>query len=188
MEKGLSSSAINKLSKNSPTSMDVGTFLKATAILNAHFPRLELTKDRLTAMYHFLKDIPRERLIVGLRKFCMRHREIYPQTNIIAYIREYSLIDDDEITAMEAWEMVLGYIRNGRAMPEIVERAANAVGMREIRMSETPGVERAHFIRAYEAMAARERNKRISGDFQSGGMNETAEDIKGVEGRPLAAF
>jgi hypothetical protein len=125
---------------------------------------MELGKDRLVSMYEFLKDIPVDKLAKGIKKFCMKHREIYPQTNIIAYIREYALIDEDWPTPMEAWMMVTSHIASGAEVPEIVDKAARAIGWRDIRMSETPGVERAHFVKAYEALVAREREKLIMGE------------------------
>jgi len=124
---------------------------------------MELEKDRLAVMYEFLKDLPPDKLVKGLKKFCMKHREVYPQTNIIAYIREYALIDEDELTPMEAWGLVKAHIATGAKLPELVDKAAGAVGWMDIRMSEKPGVERAHFLKAYEAMAAKEREQKIMG-------------------------
>ena len=66
-------------------------------ILQAHFPCLKTNEDRLTTMYEFIKDLTSEQFRKGIRIFCEQHKEIFPNTNITAYIREYGQIEPDKI-------------------------------------------------------------------------------------------
>ena len=65
-------------------------------------------------------------------------------------------------TGLEAWGDVLaavkeyGYMRSPFFEDELVDRAVKAMSWREICLSEEPMVVRAHFIKAYESMAARQ--------------------------------
>jgi hypothetical protein len=47
----------------------------------------------------------------------------------------------------------------------LTQKAVDCIGWRDICMSETIGVERAHFIKAYNNLKQREQNNRIVGKF-----------------------
>ena len=74
----------------------------------------------------------------------------------------YRVMHPDAITPGEAWQQVMreisrvGSYGTPRFDDQRVAAAVNAVGWRAICMSEVVGVERAHFMRAYEAFVNRD--------------------------------
>lgn len=143
--------------------------MKGMAILEAHFPNMKLTKDRLYIWRSMTHDLIAEEFIRGIRTFCLAHKEIFPNTNIIAYIREYACRDQTQKNAAEAWAEVLmsvrqhGYSGKPKFSSPWIEKAVDCIGWRDICMSEKIGVERAHFSRAYESIIERERFDKIAG-------------------------
>lgn len=120
------------------------------------------TPQQSGLMYNMLADLTAEQFLKGVKIFCLKHKEIYPNTNIIAYIREYAFIDQNRLSAAEAWGEVIcqvesiGYYGKPVFSTPIIEKAVKCVGWRNICMSENIGVERAHFMRAYESLIDRE--------------------------------
>lgn len=119
-----------------------------------------------------LSDLTENEFIKGIKSFCLAHKEIYPNTNIIAYIREYAHDKPDQLSASEAWENVLenvrryGYYRQDEVkyLSDDIKKAVDCVGYKAICLSETIGVERAHFMKAYEALISRENKKELRGE------------------------
>lgn len=95
------------------------------------------------------------------------HEEIYPNTNIIAYIRKYALVDDlFYLTSGEAWQMVLDEMRRvcgSYGVPsvsnEIVQRVINAVGWKDICLSDNIAVVRGQFFKIYDSFVQKEKEK-----------------------------
>ena len=65
------------------------------AILMASFSKLEVTTERATVWWDLICDLTCEQFFTGLKKFCRDQKEIYPGTNIVAYIRAYSGIEEN---------------------------------------------------------------------------------------------
>ena len=77
------------LTKQTNGSLNEEVFAKWMVVLGKHFPCLRAEKERMTTMYEFLKDLSNVEFENGVREFCKRQKEIYPNTNIVAYIREF---------------------------------------------------------------------------------------------------
>lgn len=125
------------------------------------FPNFEMGRERLAFWKNLLEDLDDEQFETGVRLFCQRHPEIFPNTNVPAHIRRYALGAEIPSKA-EAWEMVVAEVRRvggvyGR--PEIksaaVQRSVQCLGWREICCSENPEAVRAHFFKIYESFAGR---------------------------------
>ncbi|PIR25624.1 MAG: hypothetical protein COX62_04575 [Deltaproteobacteria bacterium CG_4_10_14_0_2_um_filter_43_8] len=117
-----------------------------------------------------LSDLSEEEFIRGIKAFCLKHKELYPNTNLIAYIREYAFEDFKTKDEFESWEEVLRQVsRQGcsgipQFSTEEIKRAVHMIGWRDICMSENIGVERAHFAKAYKQIIEKKRSKRLSMD------------------------
>ena len=92
--------------------------------------------------------------------------EIYPGTNIVAKIRAFARKDPDQQTAMEAWGDVLIAVKSyGMNKPafqnSITERVVRGIGWRELNLSENIGIERAHFIKAYDVIQSKQNTEAL---------------------------
>lgn len=156
---------------SSRTALRREIFAKGMAILVAHFPKMEIPKEQAELMFEFLQDLAPMEFLRGVKKFCLLHKEIFPNTNLIAHIRHYGLIDEiSHPTAWEAWGMVMDEMRirgGSYGTPNIknrlVQKAVDIVGWREICMSENVDAIRAHFTKAYESLMEREKRVRLEG-------------------------
>jgi len=116
-----------------------------------------------------LADLTSEQFIQGIKSFCFAHKEIYPNTNVIAHIRHYALADPNRKTAAEAWGEVLSEVSRvgSYGAPQFttseIHRAIECVGWRDICLSEQIGVERAHFMRAYDGINERDIFNAVAG-------------------------
>lgn len=101
----------------------------------------------------------------GIKTFCLKHKEIYPNTNIIAYIREYALDDPKELIAEEAW----GELRNEQSRvggiygspnfdDETLRKTVKIMGWRNLCLSTNEEADRAHFMKIFSALKVRSRN------------------------------
>lgn len=66
------------------------TFSKGIAILSMCFPNLDLNPERIQLMHELLNDLSDEVFIQSIRNMAQNLKEIYPNTNLIAHIREKS--------------------------------------------------------------------------------------------------
>lgn len=132
------------------------------AIFEACFPRYQLGKSELDVWRFMLSDLTEEQFVQGMKAFCLAHKEIYPNTNIVAHLRHYAVTNPKQKTAAEAWGDVLkavGHVGSyGTPMFDDVptKRAVECVGWKDICLSENIGVERAHFMRAYDGIINRD--------------------------------
>lgn len=130
-------------------------------MLSQAFPNKDLNIDIAWPILRDLSDSEFERAVV---KIISERVEIYPNTNMLALIREKARIEK-RITAGEAWGKVLkeirrvGYAGNPEFNDELIELAVKSVGWDVICKSNNIGVERAHFLKVYEAFV-----KRVSED------------------------
>lgn len=167
--------APNELIKN-PAALMSGLvskdyFLKGMKIIETHYRNQSWSKDQAMMMYEMLSDMTGEQFQKGVKTFCLKHKEIYPNTNIIAYIREYGFVDQNRMSATEAWGEVLKWVSKvgSYGKPEFsdetVAKAVECIGWRDICSSENVGVERAHFMRAYESLVNRDTFNAIAGNI-----------------------
>lgn len=131
------------------------------AMLAAAFPEFTLSDETLQLYTVFLSDVPAELGGRAAATWIARERR-FPR---IAELRE--LVErvggDNPPDLDQAWKEVTTAARAGRVPPNgwshrAIRAAVEAVGFNDIRTSTTPGVERAHFEKAYAASAARLRN------------------------------
>jgi len=116
-----------------------------------------------------LNDFTYEQLTLGLKKhlsdtlkgcYCPSIADIRKNVN--------ELLHGQIITAGEAWEEVLTHIRkhgsdsigNYNNMSKTTVKVVKQIGLRNIGLSESPDIMRAHFIKLYESYVARELNER----------------------------
>lgn len=159
------------LSKSGATSVALTSeaFGKGMAIFEACFPRYRLGKSELDVWRFMLADLTEEQFVRGMKTFCLAHREIFPNTNIVAHLRYYAVANPKQKTAAEAWADVLKAIGNvgSYCMPSFddipTQRAVEAIGWKDICFSENIGVERAHFMRAYDEIVKRDVFNAVSG-------------------------
>ena len=146
--------------------MNTPTFLKGLTILKAHFPKLDVPKETVNVWRQSLGDLSEKEFIKGITDFCKVQAEIYPGTNIVAKIRAFARKDPDQQTAMEAWGDVLIAVKSyGMNKPafqnSITERVVRGIGWRELNLSENIGIERAHFIKAYDVIQSKQNTEAL---------------------------
>ena len=119
-------------------------------------------------LWEFLKDLTDEEFSKAIKEIISSTDEINKSTNVVAMIRTKALCGEQK-TAGEAWEEVLNLVQRigSYSYPsyfssEAVKKSVNAIGWRQICLSETPMVERAHFLKIYETISEREKNKILS--------------------------
>jgi len=141
----------------------VATELEIVAVvgeLSDAFPQVNVTDRTIKVYVEDLADLPIEALRLAARK-CRTDSKWFPS---IAELRAaaLALVVGQPRSGLEAWGDVLdkvrehGYLRAPEFTDPLVARAVKAMSWREICLSEEPMVVRAHFIKAYESMAARQ--------------------------------
>lgn len=132
-------------------------------------PQLKIDKQQVQVMHGLLSDLPIEKILSGVSIFCASHKEIYPNTNIVAYIREYALYDPKELTSAEAWEVVRKAIASyGRyskrpKFESLIEKSVESIGWVQLCDSNNPSADRAHFMRMYDTFVGREKMNKMRG-------------------------
>lgn len=134
------------------------------------FPELKIGEhgERFEVWKMLLSDLSDAEFLRGITKFCRFHEEIYPNTNVAAYIRKYGREDLTVPTPEEGWEEVreqmsrVGYYNSPSWTHPLIARAVKAVGWRDLCVSEQPDISRAHFLRVYKAFQERAQTDRLS--------------------------
>lgn len=153
--------------------MKLEDFSKCIKLLISSYPHLvdELNKVQLKLWYELLKDLSVEQLLSAVSTFCSSHTEVYPGTNIVAYIRKYAFYDPDELSVGEAWGLVKRDRLNRsiydkspkKPIPYLVEKAFEAIGGMSLLNSENIVADRARFFEVYKDLVQREEMKRMRG-------------------------
>jgi len=92
--------------------------------------------------------------------------ELYPNTNLIALIREKARAIQKKLPG-EAWAEVLGAIRivgsygSPKFSDSLIKKAVNCIGWRHLCLSENIEIQRAHFLKIYESLSKRENYERV---------------------------
>ena len=143
--------------------MNVQIFKQGLGVLLQAFPNRKLDSG---VLYAFLKDIPDQEFLKGITEIITTQKELYPDTNIIALIREKSLVKP-QLVAGEAWAIVLrgvssvgsyGYPKFDNSL---IDKAVDAIGWINICRSENIAIERAHFLKIYDVLAQREKESQM---------------------------
>lgn len=135
-----------------------------------HYPNFKVDEKFLLAWEMMLGDLTEEQFRKAIHKFCLSHKDIYPGTNVIAYLREYALVNEEEYPdPFEAWKMVTDEIRRvGDNTPSfknpLVQKAVEFVGWRDINFSENPEWIKSQFTKAYEQLVARQKQNTLLGN------------------------
>lgn len=128
--------------------------------LFAAYANSQVTPATIAVYVRLLADIPPADLQVVVDQ-CLAECKFLPA---IAEIRErYALLTRTiaQPTAAEAWGEVLveirrvGYVGSPYFADSAIAQVVRQMGWRELCMSETPGVDRAQFMRMYEQLQAR---------------------------------
>lgn len=123
-------------------------------------------------MFEYLQDLSPEKFVAGVRKFCKNHKEIFPNTNLIAYIREYALINQDDFKSdSEAWQIVLnemsrcgGVYGVPKIDDELIMEAIKGIGWRDLCNSQNIDVIRGQFRKIYEELVKRKKSEILDGE------------------------
>lgn len=132
-------------------------------------PHLLKDPTKIEGMYMFLSDLSEEQFKKATAKFILRHKEIYPNTNVVAYLREYALIDEELPTPEEAWGEVKAYFGPEHSpMSEFTSQALHILGRENVKWNlirnENEEIDRAHFFKTYKAITERAKNELLMGD------------------------
>lgn len=131
------------------------------ALITTSFPKLFEKNEiaqKMAVIYELLKDLTSNELNTGVIKFCKNHKEIYPNTNIVAYIREYALLKDYPSAASQ-WEFK--FIQD-IASP-ITKRIVQSMGGRfSLDRSTNASTDRAHFLKLYEQLVNEEKQATLN--------------------------
>ncbi len=89
--------------------MKTKTFEKGMAILMAVFPNRNLSTTSLEIYQKLLEDLSDDNFMLAISRICGEVKELYPDTNIVALIRQYAAggnKEDLSARAIMAWEAV----------------------------------------------------------------------------------
>ena len=137
--------------------MKIETFKKGLKILLTVFPDKKIDSE---IYWEFLKDLKGEDYLKAVTEISSTQTELYPGTNLIAMIREKALVGDG-LTNGEAWREVIREISNTGSWGEphfknpLVTRAVECMGWRTLCLSEDSALDRAHFLKIYNAIKKR---------------------------------
>lgn len=146
-------------------------------ILMANCPNLSADKNQIAVWYELLKDLTNEQILGSISIFCASHREVYPGTNIVAYIREYAFYDPQELTPEEAYEVARKSWRRWSRYDArkpfddlLLEKTIQTIGVAEILDNENVEALRAHFLKIYASHQKRSKMLKMMG-FGSGAVD-----------------
>ena len=148
--------------------MTKGEVAKLLAVLAASYPKFEVDDLKVQVWHEMLGDLDYAVASMAVKKIIMQNT--FPPA--IAEVRKAAIEISSPrgLTAAEAWGEVVkavrnyGYYRGEEALASLSPTTAQVVrymGWREICLSEEPEIIRAHFLRMYDQVAAREQEKHL---------------------------
>lgn len=145
--------------------MNRSVFNKGVSIIVRTFPSTNVDAGLWWPM---LSDLTNENFERAVLEIIRSTKEIFPGTNWIALIREKAVKDGSPLAAEaltevrnEIWRV--GYAGNPKFSHPRIYLAVEAIGWRNLCLSENFAVERAHFLKIYETISARDQEKRMVG-------------------------
>lgn len=155
--------------------MERETLKQGLAVLSLTFPNREFNAK---VYWELMKDLDCEDFLRGVKDVCLTTKELFPDTNIVAMIRE-KIAENDLLGWEEAWNIVLRKVSEHGAYKEpyfgdtCIASAVECVGWRNICLSENIGMERAHFIKAFTNFKNREKvQKQTEGQINHEGKKQ----------------
>lgn len=148
--------------------MTKGEVAKLLAVLAAAYPKFEVDDVKVQVWYEMLGDLEYSVANIAIKKLIMQNT--FPPA--IAEVRKAAIEISSPrgLTAAEAWGEVIrairnyGYYRGEEALASLSPTTAQVVryiGWREICWNEEPEILRAHFLRMYDQVIAREQEKQL---------------------------
>lgn len=149
--------------------MNLSEWGKIAKAIKHYYPREAVLPDAeaMSLWYDALKDIDYAVMSTGLKKWVMTNR-FSPQ---IADLREMAVETKEGVTG--GWDQAWGSVRTAirrygyyqpeealESLDDLTRDAVNAIGFRELCISENPMADRAHFQRIYENLARRQKEDR----------------------------
>jgi hypothetical protein len=148
--------------------------LKLLALLKTAYPRFFISNDKTEVelqvglWQELLGDIPFPVLQTAVKKLMLES----PYPPVISDVRRTAIeiVHPRRVTAAEAWGEVLGAIRKyGQYRPDaamaslspLTAKIVRAMGFIDLCLSENAVADRAHFLRMYEEVAARENKETV---------------------------
>lgn len=163
--------------------MSHDVFKRGMALLVKAFPDKEMDYDIL---WQFTEDLEDLAFMQSVSRLIMTSPNINRATNLVALIREGAVPEDE--TAGQAWGEVLQKISSvgSWGKPEfsspLIKQAVEGVGWKDMCMSENISMERAHFLKIYEALLKRKRTT----DLVCNNVDRICADVIGkIEDRSL---
>lgn len=171
--------------------MTKGEVAKLLAVLAAAYPKFEVDDVKVQVWYEMLGDLEYSVVNIAIKKLIMQNT--FPPA--IAEVRKAAIEISSPrgLTAAEAWGEVVkavrnyGYYREKEAMASMSPITAQVVrymGWREICLIEEPEILRAHFLKMYDQVAAREQEKQLLSPTMQTEIKKIAKkyDIRLIEG------
>lgn len=171
--------------------MTKGEVAKLLVVLAASYPKFEVDDLKVQVWYEMLGDLEYSVVNIAIKKLIMQNT--FPPA--IAEVRKAAIEISSPrgLTAAEAWGEVVkavrnyGYYREKEAMASMSPITAQVVrymGWREICLSEEPEILRAHFLKMYDQVAAREQEKQLLSPTMQTEIKKIAKkyDLRLIEG------
>lgn len=171
--------------------MTKGEVAKLLVVLAASYPKFEVDDVKVQVWYEMLGDLDYAVASMAVKKIIMQNT--FPPA--IAEVRKAAIEISSPmgLTAAEAWGEVIKAIRNYgyyrekevmASMSPITAQVVRYMGWREICLSEEPEILRAHFLKMYDQVAAREQEKQLLSPTMQTEIKKLANkyDIRLIEG------
>lgn len=147
---------------------DIIKLITLCSVNYRNWPEPDKTEALISLWETMLSDVDFQVALLAVKKYMSE--SVYPPT--IADIRERiaEISAPDRKTAIEAWGEVTSLIRKYGSyreaeamseMSELTRRVVEHIGYRYLCMSENEMADRAHFMKAYENLAERERKESL---------------------------
>ena len=164
---------------------------KILAVLAASYPKFEVDDVKVQVWHEMLGDLDYAVASMAVKKLIMQNT--FPPA--IAEVRKAAIEISSPrgLTAAEAWGEVVkavrnyGYYRGEEALASLSPTTAQIVryiGWQEICWNEEPEILRAHFLRMYDQVAAREQEKQLLPPAMQAEIKKIADkfDLRMIEG------
>ncbi len=106
-----------------------------------------------------LSDLTQEQFYTAIKRFCAEHKEIYPGTNIVPYLREYAFEIDSRMTGEDAWSCFKDYGRGVKQKDKaIYDKTVAAFDSKSFGQSAVAdeAIWRAQFIKLFNSFIRRD--------------------------------
>ncbi len=146
--------------------------IKIVGVLAACYPHAQISSATIDAYVGMLRDVPLDVLGVAAQQ-CAVDCKFFPT---VAEIRDkVALLTEREyLAAADAWATVVSALKSGRFYfsnptfdDPMIQRVIDAMDWEELKSSENPMADRAHFIKLYDSLVIRDRqDKKLLPAFQ----------------------